>query len=434
MGVLSLIGIIIGLVLLTIFAMKGFSLLIVAPILAMIVALFSSINPIEALTGPYMGGFANFATRFFLIFMLGSIFGKFMEDTKAARSISEGILKVVGESSKWVVVMATMIITAILTYGGLSLFVAVFAIMPIARPLYKRLDIPWPLFIASLYFGMGTFTMTMIPGTPQIQNIIPAQYLGTSLSAAPVVGLISAVVVIVFDSWWLHYEVRRYEKLGLGYEETKGRAEEFSIKEVDIAALPPLGLALVPPILLLVVLNVFKVEIIGTLIIAIIATAVLMWKYLDDPLKTLNMGAANVASAILNTCSAVGFGAVVGVTPGFEFVRQALIGIPGPPAVSWVIGINALAGISGSASGGLGIAMEVLSPYYVKLVNPEVLHRLAAIASGGLDSLPHNGAVITGLSVAGLDHKSGYRGVFWTCCVGPIIASIVAIIFSVIMY
>lgn len=435
----SLIGIIIALVLLVILAMKGHNLLLIAPVLAIVVALFSGMNIVETLSGPYMQSFARYATNYFLIFMFGSVFGKLMEESGAARVIAESIVKITGDKSKYAAVMTVMVITALLTYGGVSLFVVIFAVMPISRPLFKRLDVPWPLFLAALFTGAATFTMTMLPGTPAIQNVIPTNYLGTTLTAAPVIGIVATIVVIAFNSWWMKHELNRFEKLGIGYEQSKGKvgAQEESAASLDESQEvkgPNVILALVPPVALLIILNIIKVPLVGTLALTCLISLVLFWKFIGDPVKVLSTGAANVSGPILNTCAVVGFGGVVGASAGYEFVVSALTSIPGPPIISWVIGINLLAGITGSASGGLAIGMDTLTPHYLNLVNPEVLHRLASISSGGLDSLPHNGVVVTGITVAGLDHKTGYKPIGMTCCVGPLITTVVAIILSTILY
>lgn len=435
MEMLSLIGILVSLILLVVFAMKGVNIIILAPVLATLVILTSGMNFVQTITGPYMTGFAGFAARFFLIFMLGSVFGKLMQDSGAASSIAHGIVKIIGTGSQMKALLALTAITALLTYGGVSLFVAVFAIMPIARSLCKEQDIPWPLFCGAFIFGMATFTMTMIPGTPQTQNVIPTTYLGTTLTAAPVVGLVAAAVVIAFNIWWLNHERKNYAKKGLGYEATKGKVDTTAEAKIfDPNKNPSVILSLIPSILMLVLLNVFKLNIVLGLALAVIACIALFFKYLDNPLGTLNQGAINVGGPILNTCAVVGFGSVVSATIGFVLFKDALIGIPGHPLISFVIGTNLLAGITGSASGGLGIAMETLAPYYKPLLNPEAMHRLASIASGGLDAMPHNGAVVTTLAVLGLTHKEGYKPIFFTAVVGPLIASVFAIVVAIAIY
>lgn len=431
MEVLSVIGTIFALSLLIFLALKGYNLLIISLVVSVLVAITSGITIDEALTINYIEGFISFVGNYFLIFLFGALFGKVMEDSGAATSIARGILKITGKKSHLAVIVAIMIITAALTYGGVSLFVVIFAVMPIARPIFRELNIPWPIFIGSAFLGSGTFTMTMLPGTPQIQNIIPINYLNTTAAAAPIVGLVATIVIIPFGLWWLNREDKKYQSKKLGYEETKGNDTfRFESKE----KYPSFILSIIPSAILLLFLNIIQFSIEISLAIAVIVAGILLFKYLEHPMKTFNIGAMNVASPILNTSAVVGFGSVVSATVGFEVLQNAILNIPGHPLISFAIATNIIVGITGSASGGLGIAMETLGGHYATLVDPEALHRIATISSGGLDSLPHNGAVVTGLTVAGLTHKEGYKPVFWICCIAPIIALIFALITAFIIY
>ena len=431
---LSLVGIVIALGLLIFFAMKGFNILWMAPILSCFVILVSGMDLVTGLTTTYMAGFVGFASKYYLVFLFGAVYAKLMEDSGAAKSIAYGIMKLVGEHHKFAMLFATMIITAVLTYGGVSLFVVVFAVMPIMRPIYKKMDIPWPVFLGAMMTGSGTFTMTCLPGTPQIQNVIPATILGTPLTAAPVVGIVGAIVVIAFDMWWLNYDLKKLTAKGIGFEATKGSLVDVEVAAGEVENLPNLIVALIPMAGLLILLNLVKLNIVLSLIAACIMCLVFMFPYYKNILKTVNQGAFNVCAPIVNTCAIVGFGTVVGATVGYQYLVSLLVNMPGNPLISWTIGVNALAGITGSASGGLTIAMNTLAPLYIDKVNPELLHRIGSIASGGLDSLPHNGAVITTLMVVGLTHKQGYKYVGMTCTVGPIIASIFAIIVGIMIY
>lgn len=431
MEIASVVGTIVALSLLIFLALKGFNLLIISLAVSALVAITSGITIDAALTNHYIEGFIGFVGNCFLIFLFGALFGKVMEDSGAATSIARGILKVTGKKSRLSVIIAIMTITGALTYGGVSLFVVIFAVMPIARPIFKELNIPWPIFIGSAFLGSGTFTMTMLPGTPQIQNLIPINYLGTTATAAPIVGIVATLTIIPFGLWWLSREDKRYQMKNLGYEDTKG---DDTFKFDNKQKYPSFILSIIPSVILLLFLNIIKLSIEISLAIAVIAAGILLYKYIDRPMKTFNTGAMNVASPILNTSAVVGFGSVVSATVGFQMLQDAIFNIPGHPLISFAIAINIIVGITGSASGGLGIAMDTLGGHYATLVDPEALHRIATISSGGLDSLPHNGAVVTGLTVAGLTHKEGYKPVFWICCIAPLIALIFAIITAFIIY
>lgn len=434
----SILSIVLSLGVLIFLAFRGFSIIIIAPIASLIVIVFNQMPILESLQEDYMSGFINFAKNYYLIFLFAALFGKFMEDSGAARSIAESLLKVIGRKSKFKVIISIVIISAILTYGGINVFVVIFAILPIARPLFKEMDIPWHLFVGAFFFGIATFTMTMVPGTPSIQNIIPIKYLGTTVTAAPLIGLVGAITVIILNVLYLKYALKKSEKKGETYFNMKNLEESTkdNLEKLDLGKkLPPLLLSILPPVFLLVSLNLFKLDVLYTLMLSVLISIVVFWNYIEKKIKTINVGATNTVLPIINTSADVGYGTVIAATAGFTALTEMMANIPGSPLISLYMATTILAGITGSSSGGLGIAMETLSDTYLKLnIDPEVIHRIATMASGGFDALPHNGAVITILAVVGLTHKDAYKHIFVVSVIAPVLAAIPAIILAVILY
>ena len=215
----SVIGIIVSLTFIVVLALRGWHIIIIAPLAVVLLSIFSQMNIMETMTGPYMKGFVNYAGKFYLIFLAGSVFGKFMEDGQAARSIAEGILKVIGKESPMRVLLAISIVSICLTYGGVSLFVVIFTVIPIARPLFKEADLSWHLFMAAFVFGAASLTMTMLPGTPQIQNIMPTKYMASTTTSAPLVGLMGAFVVAALNVLYFRYILKKSKARGEVYEE-----------------------------------------------------------------------------------------------------------------------------------------------------------------------------------------------------------------------
>ncbi|MCM3671534.1 GntP family permease [Mesobacillus maritimus] len=433
----SLATIILSLILLIFLAFRGFSIIIIAPVVSLFVIVLNNMPILETFQNDYMGGFVNYAKNYYLIFLFAAMFGKFMDDSGAARTIAQALLKILGKDSKYKVLVSIMVICAFLTYGGITLFVVIFAVLPIAKPLFREMNIPWHLFLASFFIGIGTFTMTMLPGTPSIQNIIPINYLGTDVQSGAWIGIVATIVVLAINLWYLKFALKRSEKRGETYASMKNleKADGENIDKYADKKLPGLILSLTPPILLLVLLNLFKVEVLYTLMIAVFVCSIIFWKYIEKKKETINIGVTNAVLPVVNTSADVGYGAVIAATSGFAIFTDIMTNIPGSPLISLFVATTALAGITGSASGGLAIAMETLSPIYLDLgVNPDAMHRIAAIASGGLDSLPHNGAVITSLVVAGLTHKDAYKHVFVTCVIAPLVAAIPALLVAIMIY
>jgi len=433
---LSVLGIVLGLATLITLALRGWSIIVIAPLAAAIVLVFSQVDLLTGLNETYMKGFASFAMKFFFLFLLGTIFGKVMEDSGAARKIADFMLRLTGKKSELHVAMAIVAVCGLLGYGGVSVFVILFVIVPVARPLFKEMDLSWHLFPGIYFFGVATFVMAMLPGTPQIQNIIPTKYLGTTAMAAPALGLIAAAFVITANLLLLGWMIRRSKRRGEGYAGSDPLAMKASATtDSDDKPLPSIWLAFMPSVVMLVLLNGLRLDIVWSLLGGIAAGMVLLSGHLTDKLKTLTTGATNCALPVVNTCADVGFGAVVGSVGGFRTISNALLSIPGSPLISLSLATQLLCGITGSASGGLGIAMELFAKQFLALgLNPEVIHRIASLATAGLDVMPHNGAVITALAVVGLTHKQAYKPIFMLAVVTPILTNAVAIALATAIY
>lgn len=420
-------GIFAGLVVLMVLAYLGWSIIWIAPIAAGIVALTGGLDLLDAYKDTYMGGFVGFAQAWFPVFMLGAVFGKLMEDTGMARSVAVAMTRLIGTKRA---ILGVFISAAVLTYGGVSLFVVVFAVYPLALTLFKEANIPRRLIPGTVALGAFTFTMTAIPGTPQIQNLIPMEYFHTTATAAPIMGIVAALIMGGGGYFYLRWREKKLKANGEVYTEPKDN------KIVNTEGDTPLfWLSLLPLLTVLVTLNILKWDIILALIAGIALILLLNIRKFKGFVKAINEGAIGSMTAIINTSAAVGFGSVVRTVPGFERLTEVLMGIKGNPLISEAIAVNVLAGATGSASGGMGIALEALGSKYYEIaqtsgIDPEQFHRIASLASGGLDTLPHNGAVLTLFAITGMTHKDSYLDIFVVAVLIPVISVIVAILLA----
>lgn len=455
------IGIILSLILLMYLAYRGFSVLIISPILACFAAIMSgldsgNIHILATYTETFMGALAGYVRNYFPIFLLGAIFGKVMDDTGSAKSISYFICEKFGKQRA---ILAIVLACAVLTYGGVSLFVVSFAIYPVAAALFREAGIPKRLIPASIAAGAFTFTMTALPGTPQIQNAIPMQYFGTDAYAAPVLGIIGSIIMATAGIMWIQRRAKSAMAKGEGYgvhqnEQTINSSDENSQK------VPPFGIAILPIILVLVVglitsklifpklnfsylesYNTVASRVVGNwsliiaLVISIVVAILVNLKRMESVTKTLTNGVSGSFLAVMNTASEVGYGNVIASMAAFAVVKGALLGLSSNPLVSEAVSVSALAGITGSASGGLSIALEALADTYLKdamaaNISPQVLHRIASMACGGLDTMPHNGAVITVLAVTGMTHRESYGDIAMCTAVIPVITVAICIVLA----
>lgn len=423
-----LISIIIGLALLMFFAYLGWSIIWVAPIVAGIVALMSGLDLMDAYTNTYMTGFVNFAKAWFPIFLLGAVLGKLMEDTGAAKSVAIQFTKFIGEKRA---ILGVLVASAVLTYGGVSLFVVVFAIYPIALALFKKADISRRLIAPTIVLGAFTFTMTAVPGTPQIQNLIPMNTFKTTPMAGTIIGIVATLIMAVGGYFWLKFREKRLTAAGEKYTEPDRSKEN---EEEEEGNLPNWILSLVPLLVVVILLNFLKIAPIPSLLAGILAILLINVKQYKTFIPSMNEGAKGSVMAIINTSAAVGFGAVVTSVPDFDNITDLLLGISSNPLVSESLVVQLLAMITGSASGGMGIALQALGNTYYELsqstgMSPEAFHRMASIASGA-SILPHNGALLTLLAVTQLTHKETYKDVFVVALIIPTIAVIVGIIMA----
>lgn len=431
-------------------AYRGFSVILFAPVAALGAVLLTSPRALLPIySGLFMAKMVVFVQNYFPVFMLGAIFGKVIELSGFAKSIVHSVVTVLGPTRA---ILSIVTVCALLTYGGVSLFVAVFAVYPFAAELFREFNIPKRLIPGTIALGSFTFTMDSLPGTPQIQNIIPTTFFKTNLYAAPILGTLGGVFILIVGIAYLNWNRRKAEKAGEGY----GTGHLNEPEAIDVSHLSNPVIAILPlfvvgimnlvftriviprlygdavaiklsagmkePVVAKVpaLVGIWAVE--AALVLGILTVAVFGWKKLAPKFgEGTKVAISGALLASMNTASEYGFGSVIAALPGFIVVSNALKSIPNP-LVNEAISVNVLAGITGSASGGMGIALAAMADQFIAAANAahipmQVLHRVAAMASGGMDTLPHNGAVITLLAVTGLTHRQSYKDIFAITCI-----------------
>jgi len=424
---LSMIGLMAGLLLLIILTIRGMNLMVAGPLCALVVALTSGI-PLFAegsnFLSNYMSGFAGFVQAWFLMFLLGSLFGKLMEESGSADSVSQWI---VGKLGMQHAVLAIVFACAILTYGGVSLFVVAFSVYPMALSLFKQANLPRRFIPAALAFGSVTFTMTSA-GSPEVQNWIPIKYLGTSPYAGWEVSLVVALFMALFGFWWLRKMINRAVAKGEVFEDREDDPEIRDSKlPSPIWSLIPLLLVLISSFVLHESLKEYALMV--ALLIGVLSCWLINHRYIHQLGKAINFGTTGALIAIGNTAAVVGFGSVAKATPAFAVAVEFMTNLPGNELIGAAIAVSTIAGLTGSASGGQAIALPILAPHYIDAgVNPEELHRVVAISSGALDSLPHNGYVVTTIrAICGETHQAAYGPMAALTVAVPLLGVILAI-------
>lgn len=446
-----------SLALLMFLVVRGKSIFVVAPLCALIAVTLSGEDPVAKMNGAYMSGFADYVKKFYLIFALGAVFGKLMEDSGAAITVAQTVGKLLGKDRAC---LAVVLACALLTYGGVSLFVVGFSVYPLAVQLFRAANLPRRFIPGAIAFGSITFTMTSA-GSPEIQNLIPIQYLvnesGQPLTDARAgwpVSIVVATFMFAVGQWYLERVLRRAVADGERFEARDG---DHLATQVD-SNRPSFLVSITPLVVTLLALNLLpfachqlatfvsptdspavhavfsKFPEDGTLsiLLGVMAGVCLMRRQLADVWQCFGDGFLNGLMAVGSTSAVVGFGSAVKDLPSFQIVVEWVTHLPGDPLIGAAIAVAVIAGIAGSASGGQGIALPIFKPIYIDqldvAVAPRALHRVVSIASGSLDSLPANGYLVMLIrNICGETHARAYGPIFVTTVLLPAAGTALAI-------
>lgn len=437
---------------------RGRSIFVVAPLCALIATTLSGLDPISQMNEGYMSGFADYVKKFYLIFAMGAVFGKLMDASGAAVVIARVMGQTLGKERAC---LAVVLSCALLTYGGVSLFVVGFSVYPMAVHLFRAANLPRRFIPAAIAFGSITFTMTSA-GSPEIQNLIPIKYLIDEATKEPLTdaragwpaSLIVASMMFLMGQWYLERAIRRDVQSGGCFE---GRASDLPEQSTDSRGELSLGIALLPLIVTLLALNVmptvfhqlaenvisaksfpklhsvclkFPEDPTLSIFLGVMVGVVTMRARIKDVWECFGEGFFNGMLAVGSTSAVVGFGAAIKTLPAFQLVVSWVTHLPGDPLISAAVAVAVIAAMAGSASGGQGIALPIIKPIYVDQlgVAPRALHRIVAISSGTLDSLPANGYLVMLIrSICGETHARAYGPIFVTTVLIPAIGTAVAI-------
>ena len=424
----SVLAIVLPLLLLVLLIWKRVNIAVSAVICTGLMAFMSNLNVYDSLTAKYMEAFVGYIQSYWPLIFLGASFGKAMQLGGGAEDLANLLTSKLGTKYTIAVLCVT---TLVLSYGGVSCYVIVFVIYPIALNMFKKADLPRHLIPAVV--AAGSFTAVNLgPGSPSVVNNIPVKYLGTSATVLPVFSAVIAgsfFLLAMFYCMWQEKVARKKGEHFSADEETLQMMAEYEKKEHGNGAIAFIPLALV------VIPLFFGVDVLYTLLMGWIAIAVLYWKKIENKVEILNCGVGDAMGAIVATSAVVGFGGVAMQTAGYDVLVNTATNMGGSPLISFSLGTALLSGACGSGSGGLTLALETLAPRYIEMgINPGVLHKIASAACITLDSLPHNGVMVTVLACCHLTHKEGYRHLFAITVVGSTIILIETIILASIFY
>jgi len=428
---IGVLGVILGLAAIMILIWKGFNIIAASLAASAVVCIFSGLN-MDALSSAWLAGAGGYISGQFLLFALSALFGKLMETSGAAAAIADLLYKYLGAKNA---IYGAMIATMIMVYGGISGFVVIFCVYPIFLSCLRKSNLPRYLLPGLIFGSVCTFA-GIAPGAATVANFIPIQYLGTTATAAPVLGMIASAACVIFMYIYWEHEFKTCRLKQRFFDPTPEIEATIARFESKSQNNTHQFLAFVPIIVLLLALNVFKVNVYLALLIGSAVCMLMYWKRIDKKVEAISDGLASSVGPAVNTAAAVAFGSVIKSTAAFTVICTAVTSfLPAMPLISLGLSSSVLCGIMGSGSGGMAIVLEALAPTYLEMgVNPEVIHRIVAIAAVGLDSLPHCGLVTTMITYCGMTHKKAYRPIFMVSVICTLAMLVVSIIAGTIMY
>jgi H+/gluconate symporter-like permease len=429
-------GIVLGLIVMVFLAFRGLGMIPTTIIASLVVIITNGMDVWPAFLDGYGATTANYVANYLLLFYFGTLFGELLSKSQAAKAIAMQMLRIPLKNKA---LLAVVLASAILSYGGVNLFVTVFSIYPIALVLFREENIPKRLFPAALFLGSATFTMVAMPGTPAVQNVIPAQTFGTTAYSAPIMGLICSITMFTLGMLWLRYSQKRLALKGVGF--VPGPRDDLSrIDLSDTEGMPGFVRAIIPIIVVLGFIfglnpffeTIFAVNL--ALVAGVLSAIVLFWESLRfDLLERLNVSSRDSVMALLNTAVVVGFGGVVAASSGFDRVVDWTMSLDMNVLISGAISVGVISAVTGSASGGLQVFSDSVGDRYVDMANSsgislDAMHRVLAMSAAGLDSMPYSGGYITAITVTQLTHRESYGYFFVTNVVITSIGAVLGIL------
>lgn len=413
---LSIIGIIIAIAVLMYLAYKGWNIVVYSVISAVIICLFSGINVWDGLKNSWATGTGNYVATWIMLFAEGSIFGKIYQDTGAATSIADFLGKIFGEKNP---VLPILIASYLLTMSGISSFVLIFCVYPIAIQLFAKANISKRLLPAVFCYAVWTVA-TVSPGSAQAPNLIPMAALGTSSMAGAVPGFAFAIIVGVINSVYITHHAKKLAAAGIVFE-----GKNIVVSE-DHSHLPNVVLAMLPIAVIILSFNLLKLSAEAALLLGIALSMVLFFKRLSvkEWINAWGEGAETSVKVLVNTAVIVSFGAVVLRTPVYDAALNWVSNTRINPYLLAAIAANVFSLILGSATSSINLTMQTLGnvflDYGAQGYSVGFMHRVLSQAAMGLDTLPHSGALLAVFNVCGTNHKEAYKYVCFCTVICPV--------------
>lgn len=430
---LGVIGVLLGIATLIFLTWKGWHMGFVTIVAGLVVILFNGMDVWTSFSDSYATAFKNFAGSWFLLFALGAVFGKIMDASNAAAAIANFIVSKLGKNR---IVLIVLLTTGILSYGGISVFVIMFTMYPVCMALFKDADIPRKIFPGMALSMAGSVCMTFLPGSPSVPNLVPTEFLGTTIYAAPVIGILGGILVFILNYFFFTHEIKKSALKGEHFIAVNETFIDFDDEE-QVAKLPAVWKAFAPIVVLVVIAFVLmqtvsesNFAVVMAMALASIVAVILMRKELSL-MDAVRSGFENGFNSLVVTSSIMGFGGIITASPTFSNLTDWLFGLEMSPILFACLGINVICAVTGSASGGVTIFWNTMADYMIQTgINPQILHRITTIACCGMDSMPYSSGVVLASEVGKTELKDSYYYMFMV----NVVFTLIGLAFAVLLY
>lgn len=421
MDTVSLVGILVAISVLIFCSMKGISLIISSSISAMIITVSSGLTFAEGYGNYYMSGVGGFVTSMLPLFLGGLFLGGLLEHSGLATSIADGIVKVLGEKN---IIVAVYAATYLMSLAGISVFVIMFTMYPLAVGMFKKGNLPRKLIPGTIIAAAVAYQC--LPGIPIAINVLASDYFEVNYMSGTIIAVIASVIVGIGDLLYLMWEAKRCRQRGEGYE---GREEDRAFTEIKTSGRQlNAWMAAIPMGVVFILMNVVGCVAWLSVYVGVIVMILICRRHLDDTLFHILGDSAKGSINVIITGSIVGLGSLVAATPGYNIIAAFLETYSGNPYIYAFVAVAVIAAITGSATGGVKFALSAFGDKLVSMGgNPAALSRIITLSSLTFDSLPHNGSVVLALTYCGIGHKEGYKYMFVTTVISTLIAAFVGI-------
>ena len=421
------IGLVLAVIAIVFLVWRGWHMAIVSVVASLVVIIANGMDPLESINVSYMGDMSAFVGSWFLLFALGSVFGRVMGDSGASAGIAGSMLRLVGERHALLVIMVTGLV---LSYGGISAFIIAFSVYPIAAELFERADIPKKLIVAAIMACPATLGMVMMPGIPSTQNLIPASFLGTDAYAGALLGVVCSAVMFAASYAYLQWEIGRCRRRGEHFAPSPGE----TLSSPEGTDTPPVWACFAPIVLLVILVFVLQRAaglaatdaVVVSMTASVLAGCALYRGRVPNLKRAVCEACASGLGSLVSVAAIMGFGGVVVASPAYQGIVAALMDTSLSPLWQGYVTIFAIAGITGSAIGALNIYLGSAAQTLLATgLDPAMMHRVLCMASvGPATLLPHTSAMVAANQAARTEVRDTYRYVLISCALLPIAVSL----------